>query len=154
MPTYLSKRPAAVWALMVLHASSLGAIAGGNRLFQDPWRTSACRSHARRYSLQRLTHPGMILLIVVGLLPMPRSSCGVRRSGLVASAAAEPVFHLDNHRSQPTRHLPGNRVGLQNGRGSSRPSFSCWSSAPPRDDSSPWQRPSEKTLPTDKSTCR
>ncbi len=122
MPTYLSKRPAAVWALMVLLGiQALGAIAGGIGLVQDPVENIGMPlSMLEGSPFNDYLIPGLILLIVVGLLPLA-ALIGVasrRKWGwwLAAAAGAGLVIWIITEVIL-LGYLPGTGVGLQIGMG-------------------------------------
>ena len=71
MATAVNKRPASVWVLMVLLAiQALGATAGGIGLVQDPVNNIGMSLDLLEGSpFDDYLIPGLILLIVVGLLP-------------------------------------------------------------------------------------
>ncbi len=120
MPTYLSKRPATVWALMVLLGiQSLGAIAGGVGLVQDPIENIGMPlSMLEGSPFSDYLIPGLILLIVVGLLPLFAlvALMSGRKWGwwLAAAAGAGLVIWILTE-VVLLGYLPGAGIGLQIG---------------------------------------
>lgn len=118
MPTLADKRPATVWILMVLLAiQALGAIAGGVGLVQDPVDNIGMPlSMLEGSPFSDYLVPGLILLIVVGLLPLA-ALVGVARSRiwgwwLAAAAGAGLVIWIITEVIL-LGYLPGAGIGLQ-----------------------------------------
>ena len=122
MATVMAKRPGTAWALMVFLAiQALGATAGGIGLVQDPVNNIGMPlSMLEGSPFSDYLIPGLILLMVVGLLPVVVLYGLARRrqwgwwlaaatgAGLVIWIITEVVL---------LGYLPGTGIGMQIGMG-------------------------------------
>jgi hypothetical protein len=122
MPTAKTKHPATVWALMVFLAiQALGAIGGGIGLVQDPVDNIGMPlSMLEGSPFSDYLVPGLILLIVVGLLPVVvlYGLARRRRWGwwLAVAAGAGLVIWIITEVAL-LGYLPGTGIGMQVGMG-------------------------------------
>jgi hypothetical protein len=122
VPTVVSKRPGSVWALMVLLAiQALGATAGGMGLVQDPVNNIGMPlSMLEGSPFSDYLVPGLILLILVGLLPLLVLYGLARRHRwgwwLAVAAGAGLVIWIVTEVVM-LGYLPGAGIGMQIGFG-------------------------------------
>ncbi len=122
METAAVKRPGSVWALMVfLAVQAIGAIAGGIGLVQDPVENIGMPlSMLEGSPFSDYLVPGLILLILVGLLPAVALYGVARRHAwgwwLAVAAGAGLVIWIITE-VVLLGYLPGTGLGLQIGMG-------------------------------------